>query len=254
LRAESLRLHTRDGEEIGAWFHEGAPGRAVIVLAHGMGGSRSAMALSAQRLAMEGNGFLALSLRGFGDSTGDALDFGWSARADLEAAVRLIEERKPDAPVVVLGQSLGAATAIFAAGELGERVDGYVLEAPYRDLEKACHDRLSMRLATPLDAVAFAGLRLFAPLFLDADVGDVRPIDHVDEFPTDVPVLFVAGSFDREAPVEDVRLMTERCSGRSELVVLDPRDHYDLWTLDERHWDLWKGFLAGIEGPPRAAH
>lgn len=247
LRADSVRLATRDGEEIGAWFHPGAPGRAIVIFLHGMGGSRASLALSAQRVAMEGNGFLALSLRSFGDSSGGTLDFGWSSRADVIAAVEYAERQKPEAPLVVVAQSLGAAAAIFAAPELGKRVDGYVLEAPFLDLEKACRDRLAQRLATPFDGLAFAGLELWAPLFLPVELSEVRPVDHVTRFPVEMPVLFVAGACDHDAPVEDVRRLTELCSGKAELAVLDQRDHYDLWTLDEQHFELWQGFLTGVE-------
>lgn len=247
LRASEVRLATRDGEQIGAWFHPGAPERAVVIFLHGMGGSRASLALSAQRVAMEGNGFLALSLRSFGDSSGSALDFGWSSRADLVAAVDFAERAKPGAPLVVVGQSLGAAAAIFAAPELGERVDGYVLEAPYLDLERACRNRLEHALVTPFDELAYAGLELWAPLFLPVDISEVSPAEHVARFPAGMPALFVAGAFDEEAPVADVRELTRLCSGAAELVVLDQRDHFDLWTLDERHFELWLDFLARIE-------
>jgi len=247
LHAEDVRLKTRDGEELGAWFDAGAPGKPVVLFFHGMGGSRSSMALSAQRVSMEGDGYLAVSLRSFGDSSGGAMDFGWSSRADVLAAVEYAEAHKPGAPLVVVGQSMGAAAAIFAAPELGRRVSGYVLEAPYRDLEKACRDRLARKLVAPFDTLAFAGLRLWAPCFLPTDFHSVRPIDQVARFPAGVPVLFVAGAYDEQAPVEDVRLLTERCSGDAELAVLDARDHFDLWTLDERHWELWSGFLARVD-------
>jgi pimeloyl-ACP methyl ester carboxylesterase len=247
LEAESVRLATRDGEDLGAWFHPGEPGKPLVVLLHGMGGSRASMAVAAQRLAEAGNGFLALSLRAFGDSSGEGLDFGWSAKNDVLAAVEFAEQAQPGAPLVVIGQSLGAAAAIFAAPELGWRVAGYVLEAPYRDLDKACRDRLDRDLPAPLAALAFQGLSLWAPHFLAVDPDQIRPVDHVARFPAELPVLFVAGAADVEAPVADVRLLAERCSGAAELAVLDARDHHDLWALDERHFELWSDFLARVE-------
>ncbi|HEX6884647.1 MAG TPA: alpha/beta fold hydrolase [Planctomycetota bacterium] len=247
LAAEAVRIATRDGEELGAWFQPGPQGGGVAILLHGMGGSRSSLAPAAKRLEEAGHGFLAVSLRSFGDSSGGELDFGWSSRADVIAAVELVEQRSPGAPIVVIGQSLGAAAAIFAAPELGTRVAGYVLEAPYRDLDKACSDRLRLRLAAPLAWLAEAGLRLWAPLFLPVDRALVRPIDHVGHFPAGVPVLFVAGAQDRRAPLEDVAVLTERCNGAAELAILDGRDHDDLWELDGRHWELWAGLLERVE-------
>jgi alpha-beta hydrolase superfamily lysophospholipase len=238
-----VRLTTRDGLALGVWFHPGLPGEPVVVLLHGMGGSRAAMAPAAKRFMELGIGFLAVSLRGFGDSDGDELDFGWSSRADVVAAVEHVESAKPGVPVVVIGQSLGAAAAIFAAPELKERVAGYVLEAPYRDLHTACADRLRQRLPAPLAWLAHAGLRLWAPLFLPVDAGLVRPIDHVGHFPAGMPVLFVAGALDLHAPAEDVAALAGSCSGVAELAVLDGRDHQGLWNLDERHWEQWRGLL-----------
>ena len=52
------------------------------------------------------------------------------------AAVEFLKARKPDRPVVIMGTSLGAAAAVFAAGELGHRVAGYILESPYQDLKR----------------------------------------------------------------------------------------------------------------------
>jgi pimeloyl-ACP methyl ester carboxylesterase len=249
LVAEAVRLATRDGEELGGWYHAGDPGRAVVVLLHGLGGSRSTLGPAARRLAEAGQGFLALSLRSFGDSSGGELDFGWSSRADVLAAVEHVERLKPGAPIVVVGQSLGAAAAIFAAPELGRRVSGYILEAPYHDLDKACRDRLNERLLPPFSWAAYAGLRLWASVFLPTELVRLRPIEHVERFPLDVPVLFVAGTEDREAPVADVVELCGHCRGKSEIAILDGRDHQGLWSIDDRHWELWQGFLAAVEHP-----
>ena len=246
LTAENVRLSTRDGHELGAWFHPGLPHRGVTILLHGMGGSRSSFARAAKHLEDAGYGFLAVSLRSFGDSAGNEIDFGWSSRADVIAAVEFVEREKPDAPVIVIGQSLGAAAAIFAASELGSRVAGYLLEAPYRDVDKACEDRLRLRLAAPLAWLAQAGLELWSPVFLPARE-HLRPIDHVAHFPRAVPVLFLAGSLDAHAPVADVALLASACSGMAELKVLEGRDHRGLWEFDEARWEVWRSFLAKLD-------
>ena len=65
---------------------------------------------------------LAITFRAHGDSTGQTHDFGWSERLDVIAAVRFLQEEFPQQPVYIQGRSLGAAAAIFAAGELKEEV------------------------------------------------------------------------------------------------------------------------------------
>lgn len=244
---EELRLRTADGVELGAWFRAGEPGRAVVVLAHGMGGSRTSLGPAMRRVAELGHGALAVTLRGFGDSQGERLDFGIRTRADLIAAVEAAEERAQGAPIVVIGQSLGAAAALFAAGELGPRVAGYILEAPYLTLEKACRDRLAQHLLPLLDELAYRGLALWAPLFLPEPIDSIRPLDACAELAPSAQVLFIAGSADLLAPSEDVRTLSRTSRAPAEFVELAGRDHEDLWHLDLDHFELWRGFLRRIE-------
>jgi alpha/beta superfamily hydrolase len=65
---------------------------------------------------------LAISLHAHGDSTGEINDVGWSARHDVTAAVAFLQRECPKQPVYIVGGSLGAAAAIFAAGELVGRL------------------------------------------------------------------------------------------------------------------------------------
>ena len=65
-----------------------------------------------------------------------------AARRDVYAAVEFLERRHPGRPVIVDGNSMGAAAAIFAAGDLGHRVAAYILESPYQDLKVAVWNRI----------------------------------------------------------------------------------------------------------------
>ena len=62
------------------------------------------------------------------------------------AAVEFLEKRRPGRPLIVSGNSMGSAAAVFAAKELGHRVQGYILESPYQDLKVAVWNRLDNSL------------------------------------------------------------------------------------------------------------
>ena len=85
---------------------------------------------------------LAISLRAHGDSTGEVNDIGWSGRHDVVAAVGFLGKEFPERPVFIVGRSMGAAAAVFAAEELKTDVAGYFLEQPYKDLKSAVWNRL----------------------------------------------------------------------------------------------------------------
>ncbi|WP_337177209.1 alpha/beta hydrolase [Paludisphaera sp.] len=229
---EGLRLRTTDGEEIGGWFAEGRDDAPSVLFLHGNGGGRS-HCLNRARLVAEdlGAAVMLISLRAHGDSTGDFNDIGLSARRDVVAAVDFLEARRPGRPVVVVGVSLGSAAAAFAAGELGERVAGYVLESPFSDLKTAVRNRTRMHLPTPFEQAAYLGLRV-AGLVLLPDIDAIAPERAVEEIPARVPVLILAGDADRHATPAEARAIHDRIRAHCRLETFPGAHHENLTEVD----------------------
>lgn len=194
-RLESLRLATRDGEELGAWFLDATRANAPsVVELHGRGAGRAVRLGAAEILAERGCAVLLVTLRAHGDSSGDEDDFGWSARADVVAAVDWLEARRPGSPVLLHGASLGGAAALFAADELGPRVRGLALECVYPDLERAARSRVEQRLPEPLAFAAWQGLRL-AALASWPEFREIAPLERITNL-RPMPLLVLSGGND----------------------------------------------------------
>ncbi|PYQ79904.1 MAG: hypothetical protein DMG03_24525 [Acidobacteria bacterium] len=70
VRYEAIAIHTRDGEQLRAWWlHADAP-RAGIVYFHGNGGNLSVWAPIVASIAERGYSVLAIDYRGYGSSSG----------------------------------------------------------------------------------------------------------------------------------------------------------------------------------------
>ncbi|MDB5309865.1 MAG: alpha/beta hydrolase [Gemmataceae bacterium] len=245
---QPFRLTTADGEDLGAWFVPGRADRPVVLLLHGNGGGRTACLPQAELLAAEGYPILMPTLRAHGDSTGNVNDFGHSARHDVAAAVGWLGANRADRSVVVWGQSLGAAAAVFAAADLGPRVCGYVLECPYRDLHTAVRNRTRHYLPPVVDAVAYAGLWVTAPLVLP-NGGKISPLEAASGMPPDLPVLVLAGGADRRALPGEARAIADHLGPRAELVVIEGGDHLALARADpDRYRAAVLGFLERCRG------
>ena len=221
---EPHRLRTGDGHEIGAWLAEGRPDFPSVVLIHGNGGHRATCLQRAELLEGEGYSVLPITVRAHGDSTGDFNDLGYSARHDVIAAVEFLERRRPGRPIFVLGASLGAAAATFASGDLGSRVSGYILEAPYDNLKAAVRNRTSSVLPIGLEWVAFRGLLMVSPLVLP-DLDRISPRDAIAGVPADVPVLLIAGRHDRKATPEQVEGLFDRVRSHGRFVIFEDAGH-----------------------------
>lgn len=251
-RLEPSRLRTRDGFELGAWFVPGSSENAPsVVLLHGNGGDRGSCLDLAELFATEGCGVLLVTMRAHGDSSGETMDFGFSDRSDVVSAVEFLERRRPGRPVVVLGRSLGSAAAVFASDELGERVRGYVLECPYRDLRTAVRRRTRAYLPWPLNEVAYLGLLTVAPLFLE-EVDRIAPIEAIEGIPSEVPILILAGGADHLADPSEAAALHQRVLSHSRLVVFEGAGHLGLFqAASGRYRREILDFLTSVVGGMR---
>jgi len=246
---QPLRLATSDGQDLGAWFLPGQADKPILLLLHGNGKCRTDFLDQAEIAAASGCGLLLVTLRCHGDSSGDFNDIGYSARHDVIAAVEWIEKHHPGKPILVFGQSLGAAAATFAAGELGNRVRGYILDGPYRDLRTAVANRMSLWLPPVLDSVAYAGVVTVAPLVV-GDVDRIAPVEAVGAIPPGVPVLILTGSADNKARPEEARAIADRLGDRCCLVVVEGGEHGRLHCAGcTTYRDEILAFVARLAGP-----
>ena len=223
-KLESHRLKTVDGQEIGAWFVAGEAPFPSVLLIHGIGASRSASLSRAKMLAAQGYPVLMISLRAHGDSTGDFNDMGYSARHDIVAAVEFLERHRPVQPIIVHGLSMGGAAAVFASTELAHRIQGYILESPYRDLKTAVRHRTENALPPLLGPLAYLGLLVVSPLILP-DLEKTSPVEAISGIPADVPVLILAGGEDPVARPDEAQAILDRVRSHSKLIIFEHAGH-----------------------------
>jgi pimeloyl-ACP methyl ester carboxylesterase len=116
----------------------------LIVLVPGMGDLRSAYRYLAPALRDAGYRVACTDLRGHGDS-----DTSFASYGDIETAgdiTALIEEL--GGPAVVVGNSMGAGAAVYAAAERPELISGLVLVGPFvRNAKTGAIGRALLRAA-----------------------------------------------------------------------------------------------------------
>jgi len=249
-RLEPHRLTTSDGQQIGAWLARGDSSRGCVLMAHGIGACRAEFLPLIEFLAGEGFTTMTISLRAHGDSSGAANDFGYGARHDLIAAVEFLEAEFPDRRIFVVGRSMGAAAALFAAEELGDRVAGYLLESPYKGLKTAAGRRLQ-GLPPLLNRIAYAGLQVWSRAFLPVSAEQIAPAKHAEFIPQHVPVVVLAGGEDREAPPDEVRATFEQVRSHGKFIVFEGVAHAQIYqrSPDRYHETLLELIAAAENGP-----
>ncbi len=131
LAPEPLRFPSPDGIPLDAWLLRSPTARASVVLVHGYGASKE-FAYPVAAMLWPRFHILALDLRAHGQSGGQVTSVGFTERQDVIAAVDEAA-RRLDAPVGVLGISMGAVAALLAAADC-PRIAAVAADSPFATL------------------------------------------------------------------------------------------------------------------------
>jgi acylglycerol lipase len=242
-----------------SWQNE-VPTRAVVVISHGAGEHSSRYRHVAIQLAELGYPVYALDHRGHGRSGGpralvDRLD---NAASDLDVLIDLVRREQPDAPLFLLGHSLGATIALRYALRYQDKLDGMILSgtlavidlppAPVRLAAKTLSaivprlPALSVDPATisrdPREVEAYRTDPLVhhgkLPIRTVAEIADATQAFPGQLGNLTLPLLLVHGSEDRLVSVLGSRMVHERASSYDKtLKIYDGLFHEVLNELSE---------------------
>ena len=245
---------------------DGAP-RTVVVLSHGGGNDRLfGLWLAIDEFREAGHGVLTAHLAGHGAGGSDifALDAG---RARLDALITRARGRAGDAPVVVLGQSVGAGGARaggagggapVGVGGVGAAADGLDVGAgSIRELMGLCRPSIYRALAYGNTYEVLPAVGRFKRGAFPVRVGDRR--EYIQAFDRTIremrlsdrlrdsatcPVLIVHGTRDGVIGVRHAGVLGGALGGRATTLLLPGATHMDP-LFDTR---AIRGILGWLDG------
>jgi pimeloyl-ACP methyl ester carboxylesterase len=231
LAHEDFSVTTRDGIALDGWlFSPAGPPRAVMVLVHGKDINRQHFVGAAKRFVDEGVAVVAFDQRGHGRSTGEFVTYGAKEVGDLKLVIDVaLAKWGRTLPVVVVGESLGAAVALQTAA-VDPRVRVVVAGAAFADLTTVIDDHAPAILGKAAKAKAIE----VAERAGDFHVADISPERSARSIT--VPTLLLHGSEDTYLPLRHSLRIYEGLAGPKELVRLEGVDHIGILLSDE----AWK--------------
>lgn len=147
-------LQAADGTSLNAWFlpaqdkngnKDGGKARATVLFLHGNAENISTHFRNVAWLPAEGFNVLALDYRGYGASDGKPSLAGM--QLDIDAAMRSLLAHKDVDPnrIVIFGQSLGGAIAIYYAAHSAYRANirAVVIESAFFDYRQITKEKLA---------------------------------------------------------------------------------------------------------------
>ena len=258
--ARDVRLRTADGLTITASYWPGAsPNAPAVLLLHGNGASRAAMAQTATWVARQGYAALTVDFRGHGESSPAQHSFGLGESRDAAAAFAWLKRQQHGAPVAVLGSSLGGAAALLGAhGPVP--ADALILIAVYPDIRHAIRNRIGVQLGSWPAMLLEPLLSYQSPFRFGVWPDALSPIHALQRYRG--PVLIIGGALDRYTPPGETRAMFAAAPGQKRIWWVAGADHSGTSGIaSEAYRDQLRGFLFDTIGsggklgrPPKKFH
>jgi pimeloyl-ACP methyl ester carboxylesterase len=206
---EDLKLASKDGETLQAWYAQARAGKPTILYFHGNGGEISDRADRFAAYQGQGFGVFFLSYRGYGASTGSPSEAGLVN--DARAAYDWLMARgiRPDV-IMLVGESLGSGVAMQLAAE--HPVRALALEAPFAsaaNIAASAYWWLPVRLLMKdkFDSFAF--------------IGRIK-----------VPLLVIHGDLDGVVPLSEGQALFAAANEPKEMIVIPGGTHGSIFSAD----------------------
>lgn len=228
--ARDVLIKSSSGALVHGWFAQGS-GRGAVLLLHGVRANRLSMLDRARFLHDAGYAVMLIDFQASGESSGNAITFGYLESRDAAAALAELRRLAPGERVGVIGTSLGGAAVLLANPPLD--AEAIVLEQVYPALSQALDDRLELH----------AGVvgRWFAPLLaatvkprLGVTMEQMRPIDRIGEI--HIPKLLIVGDVDRHTRIAESMAMYRAAAEPKALWVIHGAAHVDLCRYGGREY------------------
>ena len=212
-RAETL--DTADGERIVVWWQPPRDATAPVYLyLPGNGANLMSRDGRLRRLAQSGAGFMAVSWRGYGGSSGRPSEAG--LMTDARTAYAALAQRADPSRIVVFGESLGTTVAVLLAAE--RPAAALVLDSSFASVQDVAESRYWWLPVRWL---------ITDPFRADLAAPQVR-----------VPVLQVHCRDDPVTPIDSARRLNALLPQRRPIATVEDRCHtpslarFDAWVRD----------------------
>lgn len=220
---EEIFINADDGTKLfGRYYHlkDHAP---IEILFHGYRSHPYRDCSGGHALARKmGFNTLVVDQRAHGSSGGRTITFGIKERLDCLAWIHYLNSRFPDAPMILSGLSMGAATVLMSADlNLPPNVTCIIADSPYSSpvdiIMKVCRDE-----GYPA-AICRPFLHLAAMIFGRFRLKDCTAKDAVRS--AKVPVLLIHGEDDRFVPCEMSLEIAANCTSPVEVATFPSAGH-----------------------------
>jgi len=197
-----------------------------VLLFHGRSQNRLSMMNYAKFLLASGYSVVMMDARAHGESGGTVATYGHVEQYDSRTILDALADTEPVRHVYALGESMGAAVALQAAG-IDPRIERVVAEGAFCNLHEVIYDYAGFRVSAFLGKTVFRPVAIYAVHEAEHQGGfrfdDVSPAEAVAE--RKFPILLISGLSDHNIPKRHAQAIYAAAQGPKELWLVPGARH-----------------------------
>lgn len=225
---DDVFIRSYDSTKLEGSYLLGANKNLWVILIHGYTAINKTMFTIADEYYKRGFSILAPNLRGHGNSAGIFTTYGIKEKEDIKAWIRWIKTAYPGAKIILQGESLGAATAMFLAGENPKDVIACIEDCGYTSYYEMYAHQVHNKIKFLTKPVA-----LVANLFIKPTIGADLFKSNIDSMKnTKIPVMFINGREDKLVPVEMCQNLYQAHPGKKDIHIAKGASHAESKLYD----------------------
>jgi len=246
LAFETVRIPSTDGIMLEGWYIAHPQPRGAAAIFHGYTTHKAVLLGEARGLYDLGYSVLLVDFRGSGGSTGMVTTTGVREAGDVAASFRYLKEREPHLPIILYGQSMGAASVLRAVARDQIEPSAIVVECPFDRLLTTAKNRFH---SMGIPSFPFAQLLVFWGGVQHGYNGfRHNPIDYAAA--VRCPVLFLSGDRDPRVTPQQAESIYDRLAGPKRFVLFSEVGHESCCNARPAEWQKAVGeFLAEYARP-----
>jgi len=165
-----------------------------VIMLHGYLGKKEEMLHMSSYYHKRGYNVLLPDLRSHGESAGTYIGMGYIDRYDILNWIKFITDKNKNAKIILHGHSMGAAAALFTAGEKPENLKCVISDSAYTSVYDIFKAQLKLLYQLPgfplLDIASF----IFKHFYGGYNFRKANVVNYTRNI--EVPVLFIHGTRD----------------------------------------------------------
>jgi hypothetical protein len=232
-----VHVYRGGGGRLAAWHvpHEHTAG--LVVLFHGYAAGKSRLLPEARAFHDLGYACFLVDFRGSGGSDGDRTSIGYHEADDVVRSVAYVRECWPDEPLILFGQSMGAAAVLRALGRHALEPEAVVLECPFDRLLTTVEARFA---STGLPSFPAAQLLVFwGGLQFGYNGFDHNPVEYARR--VTCPALLLHGQCDRRVSCGQIESIYRNLAGEKQLHFFEGVGHESYAAGRPEEWKMCVG-------------